>query len=125
VAEMWGGRVNIERAKELLPVIKAFSEGKTIQYDVATTRGIEWRDLDGELDFNVNLRVKPSCDYCSNVSVDLSKIPTRSLHVEGVGFTTAGYSFEGKGNLCREHFKELIDGLHKNSFANLGETEPK
>jgi hypothetical protein len=38
-----------EQATELLPIIKAYSEGKTIQFNYPHSK---WQDLSGELDFN-------------------------------------------------------------------------
>ena len=53
--------MNRNQAKELLPVIKAFSEGKVIQQ----TDGYDWYDLD-DPDFMANgssYRIKPETKY--------------------------------------------------------------
>ena len=53
--------MNRNQAKELLPVIKAFSEGKAIQQ----TDGYDWYDLD-DPDFMANgssYRIKPETKY--------------------------------------------------------------
>ena len=52
-----------EQAKELLPIIQAFAEGKTIQYYI----GADWIDVDpdGAVDFSdnpSNYRIKPEPD---------------------------------------------------------------
>lgn len=54
--------MNREQAKELLPIIKAFAEGKTIQVQ----EGIDWCYLRNNADFNLNpsiYRIKPSSKY--------------------------------------------------------------
>lgn len=54
--------MNREQAKELLPIIKAFAEGKTIQVQ----EGIDWCYLRNNADFNLNpsiYRIKPSPKY--------------------------------------------------------------
>lgn len=57
--------MNITRkeAKEWLPIILAYAEGKTIQ---RFKNGIEWDDLDGDIDFGLPkefYRVKPKPKY--------------------------------------------------------------
>lgn len=55
-----------EEAKELLPVIKAFAEGKTIQVKVTDNRWYDWKDKTDELNFNSgpqNYRIKPEPKY--------------------------------------------------------------
>lgn len=48
-----------ERAKELLPLIKAYGEGKIVQ----VKDGVEWRDVDFPLfDVPSTYRIKPSDD---------------------------------------------------------------
>lgn len=54
--------MNREQAKELLPIIKAFAEDKTIQVQ----EGIDWCYLRNNADFNLNpsiYRIKPSPKY--------------------------------------------------------------
>jgi len=47
-----------ERAKELLPIIQAYAEGKTIQYRANINVG--WRDAGGpRLDDDFEYRIKP------------------------------------------------------------------
>lgn len=50
-----------EKAKELLPVIQAFAEGKTIQGKIKGVEGGNWYDLNGsELHFDADFyRIKP------------------------------------------------------------------
>ena len=51
-----------ERAKELLPIIQAFAEGKTIQVQ----EDIDWCYLGDDADFNLNplrYRIKPESKY--------------------------------------------------------------
>lgn len=51
-----------ENAKELLPIIQAFAEGKTIQVQ----EDIDWCYLGNDADFNLNpsrYRIKPSPKY--------------------------------------------------------------
>ena len=57
--------MNRQEAKELLPIIQAFAEGKTIQYYY---RGTDWIDvkLDEVVDFSgcvSNYRIKPGPKY--------------------------------------------------------------
>lgn len=50
-----------QQAKELLPIIQAFAEGKTIQYYY----GADWIDINGAVDFSdnpSNYRIKPEPD---------------------------------------------------------------
>jgi len=51
--------MNRERAKELLPIIQAFAEGKDIQW--RNTTGEEWQSTTGNLSFFDNwcYRIKP------------------------------------------------------------------
>lgn len=54
--------MNREQAKELLPIIQAFAEGKTI----LVQDGIDWCYLSNESDFNLNpqrYRIKPEPKY--------------------------------------------------------------
>ena len=54
--------MNREQAKELLPIIQAFAEGKTIQVQ----EDIDWCYLGNDADFNLNpsrYRIKPSPKY--------------------------------------------------------------
>lgn len=53
--------MNREQAKDLLPIIQAFAEGKTIQQ----TDGYDWYDLD-DPDFiasSISYRIKPKSKY--------------------------------------------------------------
>lgn len=54
--------MNREEAAELLPIIKAFSEGKVIQTSV---KGKSWEDLGGNIAFYTNdkYRIKPEPKY--------------------------------------------------------------
>lgn len=52
-----------QQAKELLPIIKAYAEGKTIQY---CYEDADWIDIDGDVDFNDNpskYRIEPEPKY--------------------------------------------------------------
>lgn len=54
--------MNREQAKELLPIIQAFAEGKTI----LVQEDIDWHYLGNESDFNLNpqrYRIKPEPKY--------------------------------------------------------------
>ena len=54
--------MNRQEAKELLPIIQAFAEGKTI----LVQDGIDWCYLSNESDFNLNpqrYRIKPEPKY--------------------------------------------------------------
>ena len=54
--------MNRQQAKELLPIIQAFAEGKTI----LVQEDIDWRYLGNESDFNLNpqrYRIKPEPKY--------------------------------------------------------------
>lgn len=54
--------MNREQAKELLPIIQAFAEGKTI----LVQEDIDWRYLGDDADFNLNplrYRIKPEPKY--------------------------------------------------------------
>lgn len=54
--------MNREQAKELLPIIQAFAEGKTI----LVQEDIDWRYLSDDADFNLNplrYRIKPEPNY--------------------------------------------------------------
>lgn len=56
--------MNRQEAKELLPIIQAFAEGKTI----LVQDGIDWCYLSNESDFNLNpqrYRIKPEPKYRS------------------------------------------------------------
>ena len=55
-----------QQAKELLPIIKAFAEGKTIQHYTNLT--LHWVDIDPDEDVNfsdypLNYRIKPEPKY--------------------------------------------------------------
>ena len=52
--------MNREQAKELLPIIQAFAEGKTIQ--AAGGRG--WYDVDNINSNSCKYRIKPEPKYC-------------------------------------------------------------
>ena len=55
-----------KEAKELLPIIQAFAEGKTIQVKVTDNRWYDWKDKTDELNFNSgpqNYRIKPEPKY--------------------------------------------------------------
>lgn len=57
--------MNRQQAKELLPIIQAFAEGKTIQYSYGDA---DWIDIspDGAIDFSdypSNYRIKPEPKY--------------------------------------------------------------
>ena len=55
-----------EEAKQLLPIIQAFAEGKTIQVKVTDNRWYDWKDKIDELNFNSgpqNYRIKPEPKY--------------------------------------------------------------
>lgn len=57
-----GNNMNREQAKELLPIIQAFAEGKTIQ----VREDIDWCYLGNETDFNLSpqrYRIKPEPKY--------------------------------------------------------------
>ena len=53
-----------EEAKELLPIIQAFAEGKTLQYRVNEENN-EWKDIDNPAfnDFSSEYRIKPEPKY--------------------------------------------------------------
>lgn len=54
--------MNRQQAKELLPIIQAFAEGKTIQVQ----EDIDWLYLGDEIDFNFSpqrYRIKPDPKY--------------------------------------------------------------
>ena len=55
--------MNRKEAAELLPIIKAFSEGKVIQTSV---KGKPWEDLGENIAFYTNdkYRIKPESKYC-------------------------------------------------------------
>lgn len=63
-----------EQAKELLPIIRAFAEGKTIQ----TKNGAEWINIDDRDDLNIEsivaysdcFRIKPKPKYRPFANVD-------------------------------------------------------
>ena len=55
-----------EEAKELLPIIQAFAEGKTIQVKITDDRWTDWKDKTDGLNFNSgpqNYRIKPEPKY--------------------------------------------------------------
>lgn len=55
-----------EEAKELLPVIQAFAEGKTIQVKVTDNRWYDWKNKTDELNFesgHQNYRIKSEPKY--------------------------------------------------------------
>lgn len=55
-----------EEAKQLLPIIQAFAEGKTIQVKVTDNRWYDWKDETDELNFNSGpqrYRIKPESIY--------------------------------------------------------------
>lgn len=57
-----GNNMNREQAKELLPIIQAFADGKTIQI----REDIDWCYLGNEADFNLSpqrYRIKPEPKY--------------------------------------------------------------
>ena len=53
--------MNRDRAKELLPVIQAFAEGKVVQYKQANTDWIDCREADFGMGFlrDTEYRIKP------------------------------------------------------------------
>ena len=55
-----------EEAKELLPIVRAFAEGKTIQVKITDNRWHDWEDETCELNFNSgpqDYRIKPESKY--------------------------------------------------------------
>lgn len=61
--------MNRQQAKELLPIIQAFAEGKTIQVQ----EDIDWRYLGDEIDFNFSpqrYRIKPDPKYRQFANAD-------------------------------------------------------
>jgi len=54
-----GGEMNRERAKELLPIIQAFAEGKTVQFQQIGMTG--WMDDGDDVSFEISgeYRIKP------------------------------------------------------------------
>lgn len=55
-----------EEAKELLPIIQAFAEGKTIQVKVTDNRWYDWKEKTDKLNFNSDpqsYRIKPESKY--------------------------------------------------------------
>lgn len=55
-----------EEAKQLLPIIQAFAEGKTIQVKVADNRWYDWKEKTDKLNFNSDpqsYRIKPGPKY--------------------------------------------------------------
>lgn len=55
-----------EEAKQLLPIIQAFAEGKTIQVKVTDNRWYDWKDKTDELNFESGpqrYRIKPEPEY--------------------------------------------------------------
>lgn len=56
-----------EEAKQYSALLKAYSEGKILQYNIYNSIGIEeWVDFDGKIDFNVSpskYRVKPDPEF--------------------------------------------------------------
>lgn len=55
-----------EEAKQLLPIIQAFAEGKTIQVKVTDNRWYDWKDKTDKLNFNSgpqSYRIKPEPKY--------------------------------------------------------------
>lgn len=59
--------MNRKEAKELLPIIKAFAEGKSIQYRIKDNKSANWNDLDKNYhDFSPHsfqYRIKPGPKY--------------------------------------------------------------
>ena len=60
--------MNRQQAKELLPIIQAFAEGKTIQFLGLTEKEEWWKDLqcDKDIKFNYHFsryRIKPELKY--------------------------------------------------------------
>ena len=58
--------MTIEEAKELLPIIQAFAEGKTLQYRVNNENN-EWKDINNPAfnDLSSEYRIKPEPTYRS------------------------------------------------------------
>ena len=59
-------RLTRERAKELLPIIQAFTEGKTIQWKDGLGRWLDFSNEDAEVNFNdchSHYRIKPEPKY--------------------------------------------------------------
>lgn len=59
-------RLTRERAKELLPIIQAFTEGKTIQWKDGLGRWLDLSNEDAEVNFNdcpSHYRIKPEPKY--------------------------------------------------------------
>ena len=59
-------RLTRERAKELLPIIKAFTEGKIIQWKDGLGRWLDFSNEDAEVNFNdcpSHYRIKPEPKY--------------------------------------------------------------
>ena len=59
--------MNRNQAEELLPIIKAFAEGKSIQYRIKDNKSAKWDDLDKNYhEFSPHLfqyRIKPESKY--------------------------------------------------------------
>ena len=55
--------MNRERAKELLPIIEAFAEGKAIQYKRLQAGDYNWYDLGGVWSLNDITASEKECEY--------------------------------------------------------------
>ena len=59
--------MNRKEAAELLPIIKAFSEGKTIQYRIRDNETANWNDIDKNYHdfspYSFEYRIKPEPKY--------------------------------------------------------------
>lgn len=66
--------MNGERVKEIMPILQALTDGKTIQYRNAE-RGIEWTDMSSEFRLSIfnedyEFRIKPEIEYHGFYSID-------------------------------------------------------
>ena len=73
--------MNRERAKKLLPIIQAFSEGKKIQAKTKPIKGegFDWQDICEPSDFGLNC----NCDYRIKPELEViyvSKVNDGSYH---------------------------------------------
>ena len=89
--------MNRNRAKKLWPIVKAFGQGKTLQFQTPDSKGM-WRDLiscnDHEVSFsddNENYRIKPE-----EIAVDMSVLVKSGVDCEFSDYPSFVLSSIGK-----------------------------
>lgn len=95
--------MDAQRAKELLPIIQAFADGKQIQFKSVCKNKWEWKDVEDPQWFDRNeYRVKPEPK-----EVWVNEYPSGSMF----GYSSKYLADESKvyGRVSCTHYREVIE----------------